>query len=62
METNYLLRHRESERAYHQIVDDFIVRLDLYERAKFELETREQGDSYHHFIYVGNRGSGKSTY
>ena len=61
METNYLLRHRESERAYHQIVDDFIVRLDLYERAKFELETREQGDSYHHFIYVGNRGSGKST-
>jgi len=61
MAINYLIKHRESARSYQEIVEDFIVRLDLFERAKYELETREKGDSFNNFIYVGNRGSGKST-
>ena len=61
MEINHLLRHRESARSYDDIVNDFIVRKDLFERAKYELETRHKGDSFNNFIYVGNRGSGKST-
>jgi len=61
MEINYLLKHRESERSYDEIVNDFIVRKDIFERAKYELETRHEGDSFNNYVYIGNRGSGKST-
>ena len=61
MEVNYLLKHREAARSYDEIVNDFIVRTDLFERAKYELETRKKGDSFNNFVYVGSRGTGKST-
>ncbi len=61
MEINYPSKHRAVAKLYNEIVDDFIVRNDLLERAIYELETRRKGDSFNHYVYVGNRGAGKST-
>ncbi|HMP31992.1 MAG TPA: ATP-binding protein, partial [Saprospiraceae bacterium] len=56
-----LVQYQNANQSFEDIVDNFVVRKNEFERVMDDIRTTDASSSFQHFVFVGRRGSGKST-
>ncbi|MEM9918901.1 MAG: hypothetical protein AAF990_12440, partial [Bacteroidota bacterium] len=57
----YLTQYQVANQTDEQSIRNFIVRKQIFERITADIRQTDPGSSFQHYVFVGRRGSGKSS-